>query len=201
MVGLEGQSSILALRKFEPAVPARGMVWHCQIIKPFRFGEHIHRIIDLFPCIWLWRVSLCFIAKCPWSGSFGWHVKVQNPPKGDPKTLCYAIPLEKLNKTKHGNIIDLWFERNMFNKATLPETNKAAENGWLEVERRSFPFWMACFQVLTVSFRKGIRIYPQLHTWLGSSWQQQRPRLPCFTATFQGDAKGGVTWQLWKRDS
>ena len=38
----------------------------------------------------------------------------------------------------------------MFNKATLPETNKAAENGWLEVERRSIPFWMACFQVLTL---------------------------------------------------
>lgn len=91
MVGLEGQNSILALQKFEPAVTAGGMVWHCQIIKPFRFGEHIHRIIDLFPCIWLWRVSLCFIAKCPWSGSFGWHVKVQNPPKGDPMlVLCYS---------------------------------------------------------------------------------------------------------------
>ena len=28
----------------------------------------------------------------------------------------------------------------MFNKATLPETNKAAENGWLEVERTVVSF-------------------------------------------------------------
>ena len=33
---------------------------------------------------------------------------------------------------------------------TLPETNIAPENGWLEDE---FPFRMAYFQVRTVSFR------------------------------------------------
>ena len=106
----------------------------------------------------MYLIVTCFIVfhrQMPLKRIFRMACEGPKPSKRGILCLCYAIPLEKLNKTKHGNIIDLWFERNMFNKATLPETNKAAENGWLEVERRSFPFWMACFQVLTVSFRKG----------------------------------------------
>ena len=39
-----------------------------------------------------------------------------------------------------------------FSNNTLPETNIAPENGWLEYY---FPFGMAYFQVRTVSFREG----------------------------------------------
>ena len=41
---------------------------------------------------------------------------------------------------------------------TLPETNIAPENGWLEDE---FPFRMIYFQVRTVSFREGTTIFAQ----------------------------------------
>jgi len=38
---------------------------------------------------------------------------------------------------------------------TLPETNIAPENGWLEALEDVFPFGMAYFRVRTVSFREG----------------------------------------------
>ena len=48
-----------------------------------------------------------------------------------------------------------------FEKITLPETNVAPENGWLEYDR--FLFGMAYSQVQTVGFRERTKnIYPAL---------------------------------------
>ena len=88
---------------------------------------------DVFHCVSIVLLQMylhfliCQSSKCPLKRILkGWHVKVRgHPPKGDLGCLYYAILLEKFNKTRHGNIIDLWFERNMFNKTTLPETDSS----------------------------------------------------------------------------
>ena len=53
---------------------------------------------------------------------------------------------------------------------TLPKTNIAPENGWLE---DYFPFGMSYFQVRTVSFREGntwTRLRPWLRPWAILTW-------------------------------
>ena len=67
-------------------------------------------------------------------------------PKPQERTF-WGIPLQ----TSDADLIDLW-------EATLPETNIAPENGWLEYK---FPFGMAYFQGLC-SFQGGYRLLPSI---------------------------------------
>ena len=86
---------------------------------------------------------------------------------------------------------------------TLPETNMAPENGWLEYW---FPLGMAYFQGRTVSFREGkLNLWLKkchdrpLRCWLSEfyhllPWTNHHLVFLCFCSNFQAAALSPKTW-------
>ena len=60
-----------------------------------------------------------------------------------------------------------WLDGDLSQKTTLPETNIAPENGWLEYY---FPFGMGYFQWRAVSFREGSFTRFLIHSSFGISF-------------------------------